>query len=165
MASNRRRAWADTPFDIDVASNGALLNDLRGSLNLVETLTCVRLVIDLTVEVLTISEDEGQQMTHLGVGVCSSEAFDMGATPVPNDSTAYPTLGWMYVGSKAVNQSLPTGGGITAMHRLVARYSVDIRASRKVDRGVLYSILQNRTSQGTAQPLRVSGRIRALFLT
>ena len=79
----------------------------------------------------------------------------------PTSETDYPMNGWLYIASKPYIHGLPSAGGQIGVY---PHYSADIRAQRKVDRGVLYAYFDNITAFGTTQPLRVYGRVRSLVL-
>ena len=166
MVSRRSRVWADTRFASVALNDGAqVVNDLRGAIVVPDVYTCVRLIVDFEVGVTSLQEAEFSQIIDLGIGVTSFEAFTAGVVPDPKATADYPRDGWLYVASKLVEQSVPTGATPVAMYRKNAVFQVDLRAGRKVDRGVLYSILENTAMTGTATNLLVTGRIRALFLT
>jgi len=166
-SSRRRRSWADSRFANLVSSGGELtltdlLEDLPG-----ETRTVTRLIVDLTCGLSPSDENEGMQVIDCGIGVVSREAFDLGITAIPDPftDTDFPTLGWLYVATRPITQALPTGGTVVTMWREAAVFQADLRAQRKVDRGVLFLRLSNTALLGTALSIRVTGRVRALCLT
>jgi len=165
MVSRRNRQWADTRMVFQIASGAEVINDLRGSLVVPETYTVVRLVVDFVCTLETTQEQEGAQRIDFGIAVCALEAFNAGVVPNPTASNEYPRDGWLYVGTKLVSQAVPTGGTITAMWRETAVYKIDLRAARKIDRGVLYSVMENVSAEGAAMAVNVTGRIRALTLS
>ena len=167
VTGRRRRAWADIRLTNVVTSGGELtLTDLLPNLAAAETKTVTRLIVDLDCAYQDTNEVEGTNVVDLGVAVCSEEAFLLGTTavPDPNQSDEYPQFGWLYIATRMVMQSLPTGGTPTAMWRYNAVFKADIRTQRKVDRGRLFLKLQN-TSVNNGQSIQVIGRVRALCLT
>jgi len=165
----RRRAWADTRFAFTNINNGGelTLTDLLADLAATETKTVSRLLLDFECVIGSLSEVETTQIVDVGIGVCSSEAFSVGTTAVPDPAATdeYPVRGWVYVATKAVQQSLPTGGTPTAMWRARAVFHADLRGQRQVDRGVLFMRLKNTAAEGSATNVRLNGRVRALCLT
>ena len=159
---SRQRAWADTAVNVSIASAAAgAVTDLRGSLDVPENMTLVRLILDLDLLIDPEIETNGEQVLHLGVGVTSVEAFTAGAVPLPSITTQYPPRGWLYVASKSVYQTVHASGQIW---RKDQRFRLDLRGARKVDRGVLYMITENDTQGGGALAVILRGRVRALFL-
>jgi len=164
--ARRRLAWADTRYLDTVIDAGNEIDDLLAVLANVETKTVVRIIIDVWSSGTSTSETEFDNVMSLGIGVAAQEAFDVGVTalPDPNVVTDVPSRGWLYVAEKPVMQSLPTGGTPTAMWRQNAHFSEDLKAMRKIDRGVLYAYFRN-TSLTTASSLILRGRIRCLCMT
>ena len=137
-----------------------------GGVNL-DTLTAIRLIVGVQLYTPDTSEEELEQIIDVGVGVCSVEAFNVGVTALPDPNTVgdYPPRGWLWVDRYLVLQALPTGATPTAMWRIQPRIQVDMRAARKVDKGVVFMIWRN-TQVGTdAASIVLSGRVRLLCLT
>ena len=126
-----------------------------------ENMTCVRLIVDLVMAHDVLSETQDYGLVHVGVAVASAEAFAAGAVPDPETSADYPREGWLYLASAPVGQALPAGG--QGVWRYDAKFKADIRAARKVDRGVLYMIL-NLVNITNIPSAVVAGRVRSLFL-
>jgi len=164
MAS-RRRAWADRRFaGVSLVANTELIEDLLEDLGSTDTLTVVRIVGDLIVNYLvSTTVGDALSIVDLGIGVASSAAFAVGgATPAPTSQTEYPPRGWIYVASQPVTQILDAAGGVSIVDR-PARFQFDIRAMRKIDKGVLFmNLVQNNITVGGA--MQVTGRIRSLVL-
>ena len=162
----RRRAWADRRFAGVALVAGTLQSfDLLLNAPTLDTLTAVRVVGDITVQYL-VSTTVGDSLSivDVGVGVDSASAFaTAGALPAPQIETEYPPRGWIYVASQPVTQILDAAGGVSIMDR-PARFQFDIRAMRKIDKGILFfSIVQANITVGGA--MQVTGRIRSLCLT
>ena len=164
MVMRRRRAWSDTliqsaAMDLSEQSKDDLLVGLAAT----ETKTVSRILIDM---MFFYAEDETAEsviMVHMGIGVVSKEAFDLGTFPDANAVADYPQQGWLYVASKPITQTLPGAGGI---HRVDAHFQADIRGQRKVDRGVLFMTTNAVLLVGTDPGNIVrAGRVRALCLT
>ena len=162
MVSRRDRVWGDTIFtNVPFNDLTPVLADIRGAIQVPDRYTVVRLILNLVVHFDTVDEAENAGLCHLGVGVTSFEAFTAGVVPDPETSTDYPIHGWLFLGSELLQQSLPGAGGIQTRY---ASFQKDLRASRKVDRGVLYAMFNMINIDGVPQGF-ISGRIRALFLT
>ena len=167
MASNRRRAWADSRFaGVSLVANTPLNTDLLEDDGIdSDTLTVVRIVGDLTINYL-VSTTVGDSLSiaDVGIGVSGSVAFaTAGALPTPNSVTQYPDRGWIYVASQPVTQILDAAGGVSIIDR-PARFVFDLRAMRKIDKGRLFmSVVQNNITVGGA--MQLTGRVRSLVLT
>jgi len=166
MTSQRRRmAWADTRLTTTMGSaSGTLTADLLINAPSVDTLTVNRILVDLRVFASAVGDVEQMQVIDMGIGVCSTEAFSIGTTalPAPFNDDEYPPRGWLYVATKPYLQARPTNEGIW---RQDAVFKADLRAMRKIDKGVLFLFMRNLNFQGTDGAVTVVGRIRALCLT
>ena len=165
VTQRRRRAWSDVIVSQALAVNGALHLDLLQNLADSDTKTVARVLLDVVGTPTAADQSEATNFIHMGIGVCSLEAFNATSLPDPDITADYPTAGWLYVATKVVQQGLPvisSGGGVT---RTWARFEVDLRAQRKVDRGVLYLTAINRTAEGASMTVYLFGRVRVLCLT
>jgi len=161
----RNRAWADTVFNsVQIVAEGVSLTNLLTDAPTVDTLTAVRIVLDL---VVAHGADEpivdSSNAVSVGIGVCSVEAFGQGinALPEPQFSTQYPPRGWLYVATKPVlAANIGTAGGT----RRVAEFSADLRSMRKIDKGILYIVVQNNAILSN-KDVDLWGRVRVLCLT
>ncbi len=99
----------------------------------------------------------------LGIGVASVEALGVAGglgLPNPSQEQEYPPRGWLYVGTQPVFQQAESTGVI---HR-TARFQLDLRSMRKIDKGVLFiGFEQDNILVGGS--MRVIGRSRVLCLT
>ena len=165
--TSRNRAWADSLFSDLVTPGTSVIKNLLVGAPTVDTLTAVRIIGDIEVTTQTLSEVEHMETIDVGVGVASAEAFAVGASalPDPDDSADYPPRGWLYVARRVVSQSIPTGGTPTAMWRKDAVFAFDLRAMRKIDKGVLYLHVDSTNVDGTSSTTRMTGRVRVLCLT
>jgi len=169
VTARRRRAWADVLYtNLGLPAGGSVKTDLLvgSGAPVVDTLTAVRIVGDIYVHTSPTDETEYSAAIDIGIGVSSAEAFALGVTALPDPNTAgdYPPRGWLYVSRQYVEQALPTGGTPTAIHRKDARFQFDIRAMRKIDKGVLFAIWRN-TEFVAPSAMALTGRIRTLCLT
>ncbi len=166
----RRLAWSDVLYtDLSLAAAGFVITNLltaSGTVDL-DTLTVTRIIISVDVVSIETNESEYTQLVDFGIGVCSVEAFNIGVTalPDPNMVADYPPRGWLFVDRRAAQQSLPTGGTPTGIYRQNIRFAEDLRAQRKIDRGVLFAIWRNTTVGLSASSLTLNGRIRVLCMT
>ena len=158
-------SWADVriPGTALIAGTALDFDLLINSTMKVDTLTAIRLVIDLEVIYLvSTTVVDSLSMVHLGVGVANEEAFTVGGAslPQPGDPTEYPPRGWLYVNSKAVVQKAESTGVISRG----AHFLYDGGAMRKIDKGTLFMRLEqeNITVGGAMQ---VIGRVRVLCKT
>ena len=103
-------------------------------------------------------------LVHVGIGVCSVEAFAIGGTslPSPGTETDYPPRGWLYLASSLCYRAV--GAGPIDIVRF-AEFQADLRAMRKVDKGVLFLTVVNSAALGASFTIGISGRVRALCLT
>ncbi len=164
MVLRRRRAWGDTRFADLPLGAGTRKDDLLVGLAVTETKTVTRVIGDFSLNGAAVDENEYSVTIDVGIGVTSREAFDLETLPDPDAVADYPMNGWLYVATQICYQALPTGATPTAMWRKDARFTFDIRAQRKVDRGVLFMVIQNLAAP-TAGTMRINGRVRALCLT
>ena len=164
MPTGRGRAWADTRFAFASFVAGApFLVDLLTNAPEVDTLTAVRIVGEITAFYdATIVPVDSESIVDLGIGVTSKEAFAIGATAVPSPTVAtqYPPRGWLYVATLPVWTTV----GTTGLIHQAASFSFDIRSMRKIDKGILYLLMeQNNITVGGAMSLTM--RVRVLCLT
>ena len=163
MPSSRGRAWADSRFQSEaIADNAHIDRNLLVDAPVADTLTVVRILGFLEVDVaLSVDTDYGN-IIDVGIGVSSVEAFAVGsaALPAPATPTEYPPRGWLYAMTKAATQFNSTQG----QARKRAVFEFDLRASRKIDKGVLFLRIQNFSDSG-ANGVSVLGRVRVLCLT
>ena len=100
VTGRRRRAWADQVFNNAISSgSGHLLQDLLLNAPTVDTLTAVRVLGRLDINVVITSEIEYLQIIDVGIGVVSADAMGVGISALPDPSAEgdYPSLGWLYV--------------------------------------------------------------------
>ncbi len=158
----RRLAWADTRVIQDSLVAGTdIILDLLVNAPTMDTLTVVRLVVDLEAHyIITNTITDSDSIVDLGIGVTSVEAF-AGALPDPSLDTSYPPRGWLYVASKYVGQALTTSTGMFSKN---AVFAADLRAMRKIDKGILFLRMAN-TNMNVGGAMEVTGRVRALCMT
>ena len=161
----RNRAWSDTIYIGAQINDGAVdVKDLLVNAPTVDTLTAVRIVLDLE---LRHGSDEGADITsavHVGIGVCSVEAFavsEASALPSPAVATEYPPRGWLYANTQHCSES---GGAGAVQVQKSAIFKADLRAMRKIDKGILFMVVENQAILG-ATAIDIWGRVRVLCLT
>ena len=163
MTMRRRRAWADTRFaGTTIAASGTDKKDLLTGLAAMDVKIVTRLIGDVRVYGGATTETEYEMAIGLGIGVVSKEAYDLETLPDTDNVADYPQQGWIYVATQVCYQAIDSAG--SGLHRVDARFIFDIRAQRKVDRGVLFMLIDN-TGIGTSSTLSITGRVRALCLT
>ncbi len=162
---SRNRAWADTRvLSSTIANSGRSITNLLVDAPTVDTLTAVRIVGSLHAHFdFTSNPVDGEQIIDIGIGVASLEAFNVGFTalPSPRESDEYPPRGWLYVATKPVLSLLAVEG---VLHES-AIFNFDLRASRKIDKGVLFMFISNIVGRGVGTAILVTGRVRVLCLT
>jgi len=164
--AKRPSAWADTRFNVTMVSTTPKIFDLAGSLLDTDRLTCVRVIGQLAFGPSSLSNQVDIQMSlDVGIGVVSQRAFDAGVTavPIPGIQDEQPESGWLY--RTQVVYWKEHASGSTGEIMIPAVWHFDIRAARKIDRGVLYLALEANPAVGTAENGHVQGLIRALILT
>ena len=164
VSARRSRAWADTLLGENISAGGTALKDLLAGAPTVDTLTAIRLLIHVHVSPDLSTVTDGVQVLDVGIGVSSGEAFALGVTalPEPQDASAYPPRGWIYVDrwvTRANNNASPID------QLLVAEIRADVRAMRRIDKGTMFMFLQSSSTAGSAYGVNVAGRVRVLCLT
>ncbi len=159
MPSRRATDWIDTNLIAATATGAQSLVSLMSGVAPVNVRrqTLVRTIIELDLYSLTVAGAWGTQVIDIGIGITSQEAFAAGVVADPNVSNDQPSRGWIYRTRRVVAQEA-TGGNI--LHPLRA----DIRASRKLDDGECYIVINNTTDLGTAFTVQATGLIRQLWL-
>ena len=163
--AGRNRAWADTRFGgVSLVAGTPLVSNLLTDAPTVDSLTVIRLVGHLDIQYTpTTTVADSLSTVDIGIGVASVEAVAGGQTvlPSPTVSTQYPPRGWLYVATLPCSQLITTDGGIIDHH---AEFKFDLRAMRKIDKGVLFSVISN-ANVLIGGVMNITGRIRALCLT
>ncbi len=158
---NRNRAWADTIVEeVLVATGGTFQLDLLADAPVSDTLTAVRIVLDIEAGTSITGGGDFTNLVSLGIGVSSVEALSAGGAslPAPNVTDEYPPRGWLYIASKlAWTTSAQTA-------RRNAIFQADLRSMRKVDKGRLFMRIVNLNMTGM-ESINVYGRVRVLCLT
>jgi len=157
MPERRPTQWFDVLFNETIIAGAQINTDLvEQALDQPRSrLTVTRTIIDLTVVTQLLNTSEGAMRIRWGIGVASREAFEIvGGLPDVDDANEYPALGWIGLG---------TGMTFSSTDQLqVYRVQEDIRASRKIDRGVLFMTIDNSAFLGASHTVQVIGRVRAL---
>ncbi len=144
---------AITPLDI--------LFDMREVVNK----TVVRLIIGITTHCENPDVNaSGMSRLSMGIGVATREGFDAGAAaiPAPGITTEFPIHGWLWRAAYGIVYANDATVGMEVYQ--FPRVDLDLRASRKVDKGVLYFAASLAALQG-AIDVELTGMIRALMLT
>jgi len=155
----RSVAWADTRLAAQSLVAGTdFIVDLLTNAPTVDTLTVIRLVVDLEAHyIITNTITDSDSIVDMGIGVTSVEAL-AAALPDPSDDTSYPPRGWLYVASKYVGQAITTSTGMFSKNGI---FQADIRGMRKIDKGRLFMRVAN-TNLNVGGAMELTGRIRAL---
>ena len=164
----RPRAWADTLVDVAfTTTGGVLIDNLLTPLTASDTVTAVRLIIHLHMVPQNLSDDiDGGTVVDMAVGVSAAEAFNANVLPDPNVAGDTPARGWLWR-----DRLIAVGNSVTGPPAHDVYYGTeiraDVRAMRKVDRGILYLhlISGGMTVSGAYLPVAVIGIVRTLCLT
>lgn len=163
--SQRNRTWADTIFlGTTIGSDDQISSNLLTNAPTVDTITAIRIIGDLEIGVAITSEIEFQASISVGIGVSSVEAFAVASEaglPRPFDATDFPPRGWLY---RSVKDSWQFKAAADNQQKSNAMFHFDVRASRRVDKGVLFLIIRNSADSG-AVAVSVTGIVRVLCLT
>jgi len=163
MAS-RPVAWGDKIINKTITANAASDNqDLLLRLTDSDTITVTRIIGDIAVVPESPLEAvDGVLAVDMAIGVAAAEAFSVNALPDANVDTEQPARGWLYIVRKTIY--IAVGAGPVDRYMLPS-WHFDVRAARKVDRGILYVSLSTTTLAGASFTTRWVGRIRALCMT
>ena len=154
----RRSAWADTVVNSTLVSGGAGVGIRLSNVLFPDETTLVRTILCLSIQPSTpVADSVDLQLTFLGLGVTSEEAFGVDALPQPDDIIDFPILGWVY---RCGWNVLECAG----LNIPVIRVDQEIRAQRKLGRGTSYAIFKNEPGAGTPFTVRFFGTIRQMFL-
>ena len=165
--SPMHREWVDLGFSgLVIPSNSSItplnvLFDMREEVNK----TVTRLVVGMDLHIGNPDTNAvSVARVNLGVGVATEEGFDAGQASIPSPAvtTEFPIHGWLWRAQYTVIFSNSATFGIE-MH-VGPRIDLDLRAARKVDKGILYLSATNIPIQGTLD-WEMTGLVRALMLT
>ena len=162
MAS-RPTIWGDHLFKDVIASGGQMtVRDLRPSITDTDRFTIIRILVNLCVLASsTPTNQEGAQRIDFGIGVTSAEAFNAGVLPEADIEGEFPRLGWL-VRESMVYMRAKTSTDEGVQHVPVSK--LDLRASRKIDRGIPFMVATNTDIETAAISVRLCGLVRVLFL-
>jgi len=162
--ADRPRAWADTILNVSVVGDAAIAPvNLLASLTASDTITAVRLVGDILIVPENADTNESvRNLLTMGIGVTSLEAFNASVLPDARTEADFPPRGWLYRDAKPYLFSNSATFGIELAE--LPRFKFDLRAARRVDKGVLFLEAFNDALMGTGS-VRLMGIIRALCLT
>ena len=162
----RRLAWAFSnvvqPLTDGLRVTSNLLLDAPAS----DTITVARVIVRLTATPELGSFLVGVQSVRVGIGVAFVEAFGVansGGIPNPANSAQSPPRGWLY--SDVLDVYQDEGQTNADFRYFIPSVHMDLRAARKVDRGVCFLTMTNTNIFGVGQTINVSGRIAVLCMT
>lgn len=130
----------------------------------VQDITAVRVVGRLFFGPQSISAtDQAITRLDIGIGITSVDAFNVGITAIPDVTvgTAFPPRGWLWKTTMYTHKENNTGS-IESVY--VDSLDIDIRAARKLDRGIMYVTFEANDMSGTAHTTRLAGLLRTLCL-
>jgi len=166
--ADRARAWADTLISASfpVVSSQVVVN-LLTTLIPSDMITAVRLVIRLQCVPQNLSDDiDGGTTISFGIGVSALEAFTALVLPDPEIDADVPARGWLWKSVMLAVANSVTGPPAHDVY-FGTTLEADVRAMRKVDRGVLYLSMRSTDNavSGSYLPTAVIGLVRVLCLT
>ena len=162
MTTQRRKMfWVDRLLNQDVASDGEVHLDLitgESIAGVLTDLTLIRTILCLDIHYSLHDAGEGYQNWNMGIFVQSREAAAANIAPDPNVAADHPQAGWVFRCGGVIH-------GFAADQPAAAVRTVerDIRAMRKLNRGVLSMILNNDPATGVASSIRFTGIVRCLY--
>ena len=161
----RPRVWVDTQVNGNLVAGAETLIDLLLS-QVVDSQvrTVVRWIGRIRVFPTNVANSViSAQLVSLGIGITSRDAFAAagGAVPSPAVLTEFPTQGWV-IREQAVMINQQDSGTVEAWE--FPEFRFDIRASRKVDRGIAFAKLVNEDLVAGTTTVSVVGMIRSLVL-
>ncbi len=163
----RPRAWGDLNLSINLAEGVRQQVDMLANLTVSDTRTVVRLIGRLVAQPNGISgQVDGSMRVDFGIGVATQEAFTAGGTSLPNPQNPgqQPARGWLQKDHMITTKEHATG--VENEYTFIDVVRWDLRAARKVDRGVLFFTVESSNAVGaTAFDVRLTGTLRALCLT
>ncbi len=166
MTTPRRpRVWVDLHMDANLTAAAASLQDLLSAAVVdLQTKTVIRLIGRLrAIPSVVANNTVSAQLVSIGIGVTSREAFTAGGVSVPSPAvqTEFPTGGWLYK-EQAVLVNQQDSGTVEAWE--FPEFRFDIRASRKVDRGIFFVRVVNTDLLAGSTAIKVAGLVRCLVL-
>ena len=155
----RATDWIDTLIDTSVAGGAQSLTSLMTGVVPVNVRrqTLIRTILMLELFSATIAGAWGTEVLDIGIGITSQEAFAASVVADPNVANDQPSRGWIYRTRRVVAQNGIGGSVIYTLH-------ADIRASRKLDDGECFIVMNATDNRGTAFSVVVVGLIRQLWL-
>ncbi len=149
-----------------MSAGGTDLKDLLvGAVVDLQTKTIIRWIGRLLVIPSVVANSSiSAQLISLGIGVTSRDAFIAGGAAVPNAQTPteFPVAGWV-IRDQAVMVNQQDSGTVEAWH--FPEFRFDIRAARKVDRGIAFMSITNADLIAGTTAVKVAGVIRCLVKT
>ena len=161
----RPTVWVDTILN-DTIDTGIFKDDLTAALPATEQQTVTRIVGDIHIGPSSITANiTFEQVIDIGIGVASQPAFDAASgvgLPDPRVVAESPARDWLWVTRVLVHKERPAG---TTLQLHLVDIHLDLRAARKIDKGVLFLIAVKTVVSGAASDLLLQGRLRALVQT
>ena len=156
----RQTTWFDTNIGLDIAQGTGGLVRLTPIADDLEGFTAIWIVGRTTLLPSVPQSTLAETSVAIGFAVCSEEAFVSGlvGTPNPEQSQDFPERGWMYRARYVV---IDNGFGVPTN---IIVMDNNIRAQRKIDKGVLYLTIHNQTIRGSNFNVRLHGTLRLLCL-
>jgi len=141
--------------------------NLLTTLTASDTVTAIRIIIRMHVVPQNLSDNiDGGAVVDMAIGVAALEAFTANVVPDPDVAAETPARGWLWK-----DRLIAVGNSVTGPPAHDVYYGTslhaDVRAMRKVDRGILYLAIAIRDMgvSGSFLPTSVIGSVRVLCAT
>ena len=162
----RPLAWGETLLNQPLVNAAAPVNvNLLTGVADSDTITVARLVGHLSYTTDNVENAvDGAMIVDIGIQVVTAQALAAGGAAVPNPGIAdeTPARGWLYHDRVVIINAITAGS--LDWHTLPEN-RFDLRAMRKVDRGVLILSMRTTVIHGTSYNTKVVGIVRALCMT
>ena len=162
----RPLAWGFTNIAQPLTSTLRVSSDLLLDLTSSDTITVTRIIGHLQLFNELGQHLIGIQGVDFGIGVASVEAFAVAgsaAIPDPSVSAEIPPRGWLW--SDRMSMYMDEGQTDADFMWTYPEVRFDVRASRKVDRGICYLTMHSANLFGVAQTVNVVGCLGVLCMT
>jgi len=157
----RSTFWVDTLLTKVIASSGSVhvsLIENESAPSVLSDLTLIRTIICVDLHYTVHDSGEGFQVWNMGIFVQSREAAAALITPDPDVAADHPMGGWVFRCGGSLHGFAADQPAVDVRH-----LERDIRAMRKLQRGVLSLVVSNDAGTGAASSISMTGIIRCLY--
>jgi len=164
--ADRPRAWADRRLLLDLTPSVPQHFNLLLNAPTVDTLTAVRIIVHFTLNLsFPWASVTTWQVVDFGIGVASVEAFTAGGASLPavDSETQFPPRGWLWKDQVSIGMDNQVGDETGPYY--ITEVKADLRAARKIDKGVLFLTIESNLIDGSGTNMVCNGIVRSLCLT